>query len=179
MCRAISPDVNLMFTLFAISLPITLCFFSIISTLTLFFATLSNNLSLLPCTASLLIKLTFTPHLTSLHLTLSHFTSSHFTLLHLPISHFTSSYLTSPHFTTPYLISLHYTSSYLTSLHLILSHSPPLTSGDLLNRGRPLRSMERLRQRLNGLLLQFLDNPQYNPRAADFIQKNMWRDRPP
>ena len=178
MCRAISPDVNLMFTLFAISLPITLCFFSIISTLTLFFATLSNNLSLLPCTASLLIKLTFTPHLTSLHLTLSHFTTLHFTSPHLVSLHFISLHLTSPshislHLILSHFTSLHYTLPYLTSLHLILSHSPPLTSGDLLNRGRPLRSMERLRQRLNGLLLQFLDNPQYNPRAADFIQKNM------
>jgi len=39
---------------------------------------------------------------------------------------------------------------------------------DLLNRGRTLKSMERLRVRLNNLVLQFLDDPTYNPRAADF-----------
>eukprot|EP00596_Hydrurales_sp_CCMP1899_P009266 CAMPEP_0119036562 /NCGR_PEP_ID=MMETSP1177-20130426/4349_1 /TAXON_ID=2985 /ORGANISM="Ochromonas sp, Strain CCMP1899" /LENGTH=157 /DNA_ID=CAMNT_0006996621 /DNA_START=1073 /DNA_END=1546 /DNA_ORIENTATION=+ len=43
--------------------------------------------------------------------------------------------------------------------------------GDLLNRGRPLKSMERLRIRLNNLVLQFLDDPKYNPRAADFIER--------
>ena len=40
---------------------------------------------------------------------------------------------------------------------------------DLLNRGRSLKSMDRLRVRLNNLVLQFLDNPKYNPRAADFV----------
>jgi hypothetical protein len=38
-------------------------------------------------------------------------------------------------------------------------------------RGRPLKSMERLRIRLNNLVLQFLDDPKYNPRAADFIER--------
>lgn len=42
---------------------------------------------------------------------------------------------------------------------------------DLLNRGRSLKSMDRLRVRLNNLVLQFLDNPKYNPRAADFSGK--------
>ncbi len=42
---------------------------------------------------------------------------------------------------------------------------------DLLNRGRSLKSMDRLRVRLNNLVLQFLDNAKYNPRAADFSGK--------
>ena len=42
---------------------------------------------------------------------------------------------------------------------------------DLLNRGRSLKSMDRLRVRLNNLVLQFLDNEKYNPRAADFARK--------
>jgi len=40
---------------------------------------------------------------------------------------------------------------------------------DLLNRGRPIKSMEKLRTRLQSLFLQFLQNPEYNPRAKDFI----------
>jgi hypothetical protein len=40
---------------------------------------------------------------------------------------------------------------------------------DLLNRGRPSKSMESLRLRLSNLFLRFLENPQYNPRATDFL----------
>lgn len=40
---------------------------------------------------------------------------------------------------------------------------------DLLNRGRPLKSMESLRARISNLFLRFLENPEYNPRAADFL----------
>ena len=43
---------------------------------------------------------------------------------------------------------------------------------DLLNRGRPVKSMERLRKRLSNLFLEFIENPKYNPRAADFVGKN-------
>ena len=42
---------------------------------------------------------------------------------------------------------------------------------DLLNRGRPIKSMERLRKRLGNLFLEFIENPKYNPRAADFVGK--------
>ena len=42
---------------------------------------------------------------------------------------------------------------------------------DLLNRGRPIKSMERLRKRLSNLFLEFIENPKYNPRAADFVGK--------
>lgn len=40
---------------------------------------------------------------------------------------------------------------------------------DLLNRGRPQKSMEKLRKRMQNLFLEFLQNPEYNPRAKDFI----------
>ncbi|CAE7674536.1 IQUB [Symbiodinium microadriaticum] len=40
---------------------------------------------------------------------------------------------------------------------------------DLLNRGRPHKSMESLRKRISNLFLQFIENPAYNPRAAEFI----------
>mmetsp|Transcript_22967 Transcript_22967/g.38300 ORF Transcript_22967/g.38300 Transcript_22967/m.38300 type:complete len:425 (-) Transcript_22967:2216-3490(-) len=40
---------------------------------------------------------------------------------------------------------------------------------DLLNRGRAPKSMESLRTRLSNLFLRFLENPQFNPRAADFV----------
>ncbi len=40
---------------------------------------------------------------------------------------------------------------------------------DLLNRGRSAKSMESLRGRISNLFLRFLENPQYNPRAADFL----------
>jgi hypothetical protein len=40
---------------------------------------------------------------------------------------------------------------------------------DLLNRGRPISSMESLRHRISNLFLQFIENPQFNPRAAEFI----------
>jgi hypothetical protein len=39
---------------------------------------------------------------------------------------------------------------------------------DLLNRGRAPKSMESLRIRLSNLFLRFLENPVYNPRAAEF-----------
>jgi len=42
---------------------------------------------------------------------------------------------------------------------------------DLLNRGRPVKSMEKLRNRLSNLFLEFLEDPTYNPRAADFVGK--------
>jgi hypothetical protein len=41
---------------------------------------------------------------------------------------------------------------------------------DLLNRGRPFSSMEPLRQRIKHLFLQFIEDPQYNPRAVEFIK---------
>lgn len=40
---------------------------------------------------------------------------------------------------------------------------------DLLNRGRPFKSMESLRKRISNLFLQFIENPAYNPRATEFI----------
>lgn len=40
---------------------------------------------------------------------------------------------------------------------------------DLLNRGRSAKSMDSLRVRISNLFLRFLENPQYNPRAADFV----------
>ena len=40
---------------------------------------------------------------------------------------------------------------------------------DLLNRGRPPKSMEALRTRLANLFLQFTEDPKYNPRAAEFL----------
>ena len=60
----------------------------------------------------------------------------------------------------------------------VLEFNTPLTKdiadladreGDLLSRGRPLKSMERLRSRLASLFLEFLETPKYNPRAADFV----------
>jgi len=42
---------------------------------------------------------------------------------------------------------------------------------DLLNRGRPVKSMEKLRGRLSNLFLEFLEDPMYNPRASDFVGK--------
>lgn len=42
---------------------------------------------------------------------------------------------------------------------------------DLLNRNRPLKSMEKLRQRLSSLFLQFVQNPEVNPRARDFMKE--------
>jgi hypothetical protein len=41
---------------------------------------------------------------------------------------------------------------------------------DLLNRGRPLASMEALRMRIRNLFLQFVEDPAYDPRARDFIR---------
>jgi hypothetical protein len=43
---------------------------------------------------------------------------------------------------------------------------------DLINRGRSHSSMENLRQRLGNMFLQFLETPEYNPRADDFINVN-------
>jgi len=40
---------------------------------------------------------------------------------------------------------------------------------DLLNRGRAVKSMESLRLRIHHLFLRFLENPEYNPRAAEFM----------
>lgn len=40
---------------------------------------------------------------------------------------------------------------------------------DLLNRGRPLKSMEKLRLRITHLFLEFIESPEFNPRAADFV----------
>ena len=40
---------------------------------------------------------------------------------------------------------------------------------DLLNRGRPIKSIEKLRIRLGNMFLQFLENAEYNPRAKDFV----------
>lgn len=42
---------------------------------------------------------------------------------------------------------------------------------DLLSRNRPPKSMERLRMRLSNLVLQFLQNPDFNPRASDFFKE--------
>ena len=70
-------------------------------------------------------------------------------------------------------------SPYLYSKWTVKEFDDPLTrdiadladrEGDLLNRGRPLKSMEKLRTRLNNLVLQFLDDAHYNPRAADFAK---------
>lgn len=44
---------------------------------------------------------------------------------------------------------------------------------DLLNRNRPLASMERLRLRLQNLFLQYLQNPFVNPRSSEFIKEKM------
>ena len=41
---------------------------------------------------------------------------------------------------------------------------------DLLNRGRPFKSMESLRFRIKNLFLQFIEDPAYNPRASEFIK---------
>jgi len=40
---------------------------------------------------------------------------------------------------------------------------------DLLNRGRPARSMEKLRIRLSNMFLQFIEDPKFNKRAAQFV----------
>jgi hypothetical protein len=42
---------------------------------------------------------------------------------------------------------------------------------DLLNRGRPAQSMDRLRVRLGNVFLQFIESPEFNPRAAEFVAK--------
>ncbi len=44
---------------------------------------------------------------------------------------------------------------------------------DLLSRNRPVKSMDMLRVRLSNLFLQFIQDPEYNPRAADFIREKM------
>jgi len=40
---------------------------------------------------------------------------------------------------------------------------------DLLNRGRPARSMDKLRIRLGNMFLQFVEDPKFNKRAAQFV----------
>jgi hypothetical protein len=42
---------------------------------------------------------------------------------------------------------------------------------DLLSRNRPVKTMEKLRQRLSNLFLQYLQNSEVNPRAEDFIKE--------
>lgn len=42
---------------------------------------------------------------------------------------------------------------------------------DLISRNRPAKSMERLRMRLSNLFLEFLQNPEFNPRAVDFLKE--------
>ena len=44
---------------------------------------------------------------------------------------------------------------------------------DLLNRGRPIATMESLRTRLCNQFLQFIENPLYNPRAEQFVNLPM------
>lgn len=39
---------------------------------------------------------------------------------------------------------------------------------DMINRGRPPKSLEGLRSRLNNLFLQFIETPEFNPEAARF-----------
>jgi len=41
---------------------------------------------------------------------------------------------------------------------------------DLLNRGRPIGTMEGLRIRIKNLFLSFIQDPKYNPRAAEFTK---------
>ena len=41
---------------------------------------------------------------------------------------------------------------------------------DLLNRGRPIATMEGLRMRIKNLFLSFIEDPKYNPRAAEFTK---------
>jgi hypothetical protein len=44
---------------------------------------------------------------------------------------------------------------------------------DLLNRGRPLKSMEKLRVRITHMFLEFIESPEFNPRAAEFVNVSM------
>ena len=41
--------------------------------------------------------------------------------------------------------------------------------GDMLNRGRPVKTLETMRKRLNNLFLHYIENPIFNPRAIEFI----------
>lgn len=41
--------------------------------------------------------------------------------------------------------------------------------GDMLNRGRPIKSLELMRKRLQNLFLAYIENPIFNPRAIEFI----------
>ena len=41
--------------------------------------------------------------------------------------------------------------------------------GDMLNRDRPVKTLESMRKRLNNLFLQYIENPIFNPRAIEFI----------
>jgi len=40
---------------------------------------------------------------------------------------------------------------------------------DLLNRGRSFKSMDKLRLRIAHLFLEFIENPEFNPRASEFV----------
>ena len=64
-------------------------------------------------------------------------------------------------------------------LGVVQVHQSPLISDivdlvhrekDLLDRNRPLRSMEMLRLRLGTLFLQFIQDPRYNQRAAEYVR---------
>lgn len=44
---------------------------------------------------------------------------------------------------------------------------------DLLNRGRPLKSMEKLRVRLQHLFLELIKTPDFNPSADEYIGVTM------
>ena len=64
-------------------------------------------------------------------------------------------------------------------LSVVQVHQSPLTSDiidliyrekDLLDRNRPLRSMDMLRLRLGTLFLQFIQDPRYNQRASEYVQ---------
>ena len=54
--------------------------------------------------------------------------------------------------------------------------------GDMLNRGRPINTLENMRQRLNNLFLAYIENPIFNPRAIEFVNvpvaNNMTMTRP-
>jgi hypothetical protein len=41
---------------------------------------------------------------------------------------------------------------------------------DLLNRGRPSKTLDGLRTRISNLFLQFIENPEFNPEAAKFMK---------
>lgn len=64
-------------------------------------------------------------------------------------------------------------------LNVVCAHQSPLIGDiedlvyrekDLLDRNRPLRSMEMLRLRLGTLFLQFIQDPRYNQRASEYVR---------